>query len=230
MWMYANGLVGVPLTHAVLPYARLQGVRRLDRVILPRLDRDSGEGVGALQAAMTVGPLFAAAPRSGPLPPEAEDCSQADAPAREWVWDGWRFQWRSEGAASCVLHVAGPGGSVLLAEGYSGSLLPLLPPDGQQLDTVLLPRKGNGIGLAVSDLQAQAVTRGVASLGRSAASGPVWQAWRQQALASGLKVFDTTRDGAIRLQFAPDQRVQWQLARAGSSGVWHAMAPPPGVR
>ena len=224
------GSAGGSVERAVLPYARLQGVRRLDRVILPRLDRDSGEGVGALQAAMTVGPLFAAAPRTGPLPPEAEDCSQADAPAREWVWDGWRFQWRSEGAASCVLHVAGPGGSVLLAEGYSGSLLPLLPPDGQQLDTVLLPRKGNGIGLAVSDLQAQAVTRGVASLGRSAASGPVWQAWRQQALASGLKVFDTTRDGAIRLQFAPDQRVQWQLARAGSSGVWHAMAPPPGVR
>jgi len=214
----------------VLPYARLQGVRRLDRVIVPRLDRDSGEGVGALQAALTVGPLFAAAPRNGPLPPEAEDCSQADAPARAWVWDGWHFQWRSEGAVGCVLHVAGPGGSVLLADGYSGRLLPLLPPDAQQLDAVLLPRRGNGIGLAVSELRSHAVTLGVASLGRSAAAGPAWQAWSQQAAANALTVFDTARDGAIRLQFVPQQPVQWRLARAGSLGVWHAMARPPGVR
>lgn len=224
------GSAGGSVERAVLPYLRLQGVRGLDRVIVPRLDRDSGEGVGALQAALQVGPIIAAAPRNGSLPPEAEDCSQADAPAREWLWDGWRFQWRSEGPASCVLHVGGPGGSVLLADGYSGSLLPLLPPDTQQLDAVLLPRRGNGIGLAVSDLQAQAATLAVASLGRSAASGSVWQAWRQQAAASGLAVFDTARDGAIRLQFAPHQPVQWQLARAGSSGVWHAMALPPSVR
>jgi hypothetical protein len=70
----------------------------------------------------------------------------------------------------------------------------------------------------------------VASLGRSAAAGTVWQAWRQQALASGLSVFDTARDGAIQVLFAPDQPVHWQLARAAGSGVWHAMAPAPGVR
>jgi competence protein ComEC len=224
------GSAGGSVERTVLPYARLHGVRRLDRVIVTRLDRDSGEGVGALQAALTVGPLFAAAPRNGVLPPEAEDCSQADVPARAWIWDGWRFQWRSEGAVGCVLHIAGPGGSVLLAEGYSGSLLPLLPPDAQQLDAVLLPRRGNGIGLAVSELQAQAVSLGVASLGRSAAAGTAWQMWSQQAAASRLTIFDTARDGAIRLQFAPQQAVQWQLARTGSLGVWHAMAQSPGVR
>lgn len=224
------GSAGGSVERAVLPYARSQGVRRLDRVIVPRLDRDSGEGVGALQAALRVGPLFAAAPRNTPLPPEAEDCSQADAPARAWVWDGWRFQWRSDGAASCVLHVAGPGGSVLLADSYGGSLHPLLPPDAQQLDAVLLPRRGNGLGLTVNDLQAQAVSLVVVSLGRSAAAGPAWQAWRQQALTVGLTVFDTSRDGAIRLQFTPDQRVQVQRARGSGVGVWHAMAPAPGVR
>jgi competence protein ComEC len=224
------GSAGGSVERAVLPFARLQGVRRLDRVIVPHLDRDSGEGVGALQAALSVGPLFAATPRNAPLPPEAEDCNQADPPNRAWVWDGWRFQWRSDGQAGCVLHIAGRGGSVLLADGYSGRLQPLLPPDAQQIDALLLPRRGNGVGFAVSDLQAQALVLGVASLGRSAAAGTVWQAWRQQALASGLSVFDTARDGAIQVLFAPDQPVHWQLARAAGSGVWHAMAPAPGVR
>ena len=202
---YGSG--GGSVERVVLPYARLQGLRQLDRVVLPRLDADSSEGVGVLQSLLALGPVLAARPKRAPLPPEVANCEQADMPQRNWQWDGWRFEWDSQLYASCALYISGPGGSLHLR-----------------------PRRGNGLDLLVGSTQTQAGSLTISSVGRSAVQAQSWRDWRQQSAAAGVTLVNTADEGAIQVRLSGDSKPQWQSQRAGSVGVWHAMAAAPGVR
>ncbi|MEN9706311.1 MAG: hypothetical protein RLZZ393_2190, partial [Pseudomonadota bacterium] len=84
----------------ILPALVSRGATRLDMLVLPKLDRDSGAGVTALLARVRVPALYA--PRGvGGLPPDFQSC---DGAARDW--DGWRVELREFPGAGCVLHVA----------------------------------------------------------------------------------------------------------------------------
>ncbi len=103
-------------TAVVLPYLRNQGVAFLDMLVVSHGDNDHSGGAAAILAGMPIAELLSSVPqRFNTL---AGHCRAG----QRWNWDGVEFRilhpderlkWRGNNA-SCVLHVQGPGGSVLL--------------------------------------------------------------------------------------------------------------------
>lgn len=103
----------------VLPYLRAQGVSRLDRVLISHDDGDHAGGWPSLREALPVGQLLGSA-AIVQSEPGAQPCH---AHHGGWVWDGVRFEilhpisddvGLRDNDGSCVLRIAGPGGSALL--------------------------------------------------------------------------------------------------------------------
>ncbi len=97
----------------VLPYLRRRALRALDAAIVSHGDLDHAGGWPAVGAAMPVAALLSSAPLAGSAP-----CARG----HRWRWDGVEFEILHPAAGSggrdndrsCVLRVAGAGGSALL--------------------------------------------------------------------------------------------------------------------
>ena len=80
------GDAGAAAAGRLVPRLRQLGVRRLDAVLLPRLDADRGAGILALAAHLSLGRL--ASGDGHALPPEFTPCN----PGEKWSWDGVDFE------------------------------------------------------------------------------------------------------------------------------------------
>ncbi|MDZ7737025.1 MAG: DNA internalization-related competence protein ComEC/Rec2 [Gammaproteobacteria bacterium] len=100
----------------VVPYLRSRSHDRLDMLIVSHGDNDHIGGTAALDGAFPIDRVLSSVPSE--LPETAEHCRQGQA----WQWDGVHFRILHPPAVtgvndnnqSCVLRIAGPGGTVLV--------------------------------------------------------------------------------------------------------------------
>ncbi|MCP8351888.1 DNA internalization-related competence protein ComEC/Rec2 [Candidatus Synchoanobacter obligatus] len=101
---------------AVLPYLYHQGIMALDRVVISHPDKDHMSGLSSLLKAMPVGDMITSIPL---LIHQKQQLCQSGT---TWEWDGVVFRvlhpnqsqvWEGNNQ-SCVLHISGTKGSVLL--------------------------------------------------------------------------------------------------------------------
>ncbi|MCC7462600.1 MAG: DNA internalization-related competence protein ComEC/Rec2 [Gammaproteobacteria bacterium] len=188
---------GAVSVRTLLPALRALRIERIDRLLVPRLDRARSAGVGALLAALPVDEL--AAGEAGPLPPEFQPCRAGE----HWSWDGVQFELLA--GRECVLRAAVAGGEAVLLTGE-------LEPAGQRelvrrglgpSAVVQLPRHGTAGGYEPA---LRAATRARVALVAHTAAGAAGRgvaatlaAWRD----SGTVVRITGEEGAIGLRIHP---------------------------
>lgn len=208
--LYDNGEAwgsnGATSIGTVLPALRSYRIRRLDRVLMPRLDADRSAGLLALRAGMVIDMLQAAPQVVGPdapLPPEFSSCQ----PIR-WQWNSVDIEILDTG--DCALRIVAGDGTVLL-------LAADLAPSGQQrlmerglarADIVLAPRRLAAAADAALLQDANAATWILVSHSARELAGAGAQralsAWRRQ----GARLLPTAELGAIELRAGAGLRLR----------------------
>ncbi|NMG42799.1 DNA internalization-related competence protein ComEC/Rec2 [Aromatoleum toluvorans] len=109
----------------VVPYLQAAGIGHIDRLVVSHNDLDHSGGMSSVLGGTNVGDIAAnfvpEGEADGKGKPPVRPCTAGEA----WVWDGVEFRVLhpraevlgkiSDNDASCVLRIAAPGGSVLLA-------------------------------------------------------------------------------------------------------------------
>jgi competence protein ComEC len=208
---------GAITERAVIPAVAARGLRRLDAVLLPRLDRDSGAGVTALLARLPVASLYAEPGRSGELPPEFTACRQGGG----WDWEGWQFDLLDAPDAGCALRVRGPGGTLLLADRLDADAGQQLLSRGlARVDVLLVPRQGSLGASPPAFLAALGAKLAIASLRESARSSEAYGTLAARYADAHIALVDTATQGALTLRLAPGRAPQLSGSRTGRPGVW----------
>lgn len=135
---------------AVVPYLRARGLRTLDMLVVSHSDNDHQGGVESVLREIPARTVLAGEPERYPagLPP-ARPCVRG----QRWQWDGVDFEILSPAPgsgtggnnASCVLSIAGPGGSILLSGDIEQETEHLLWAQGalRPVDILLVPHHGS---------------------------------------------------------------------------------------
>ncbi|RFF31500.1 DNA internalization-related competence protein ComEC/Rec2 [Wenzhouxiangella sediminis] len=134
---------------------------------------------------------------------------------RSWRSAGWRFRFLHPSAAlpdlggnsSCVLHVSGPGGDLLLTGGIDADVEARLVAEwgGPASDVLQLPSGGHREGSSRGFLEAVSPGTAIASVARHDRFGRVHAETRERLQAHGTTLLTTGRCGAIRVRFASDR-------------------------
>lgn len=213
---------------SLIPWLRARGVRRIDRLVLSHDDSDHTGGAGALLDSLPVADLIAGPRIRAPVPSRA--CRRGE----RWRWDGVEFRILhparessgSDNDNSCVLHIAGAGGSALLLADLEAhaeeELLSLTP----AADVVLIPHHGSRTSSGPQLVDAVGARIGIVSAG----FGNRWNLpdpgviarWR----AAGTTVLNTADVGAVTVNFAARPGdLEIQAHRLESRRWWRRGAP-----
>jgi competence protein ComEC len=190
---------------SLIPWLRARGIRRIDRLVLSHDDSDHTGGTGALLDSLPVTDLIVG-PRVR-VPVHSRICRRGE----HWRWDGIEFRvlhpaietLGSDNDNSCVLHIAGAGGSALLLadpEADAEEELLSLP---LTADVVLVPHHGSRTSSGPRLVAAVGARMGIVSNGFgnrwNLPDSGVIARWR----AAGTTVLNTADVGAVTVHFAP---------------------------
>ncbi|KON79754.1 DNA internalization-related competence protein ComEC/Rec2 [Azoarcus sp. PA01] len=215
----------------LLPYLGALGVRRLDRLVISHDDLDHTGGAASLMEGVEIVDMLADLPPGHPL--RADRVAPVSCVAGErWHWDGVDFEVLHPGAGddprrdndrSCVLRIAAPGGSVLLAgdiEAWAERTLLARSADALASDVVIVPHHGSRSSSSaafITAIQAQAAIFTVGYLNPFRHPHPaVWAGWA----ASGARNWRTDSQGAIRVEVR-DDGVSVAAQRVVAPRYWH---------
>lgn len=172
-----------------------------ERVIVSHDHRAYAGGLASVSGPGTI--VYASTERLG------RTCVAGD----EWTAGRWRFRFLHPGAglpdlggnSSCVLHVTGPGGGLLLTGGIDAVVESRLSMDwnGPPADVLQLPAGGHRDGSSRDFLERVSPSVAVASVARYDRFDRVHQATRGRLTALGIASVETGRCGAIRVRLAP---------------------------
>ncbi|HYW93231.1 MAG TPA: DNA internalization-related competence protein ComEC/Rec2 [Gammaproteobacteria bacterium] len=186
----------------IAPYLRALGVTRIDRVIVSHSDRDHAGGLHDLRRAFPVGDVEMGG--GGHLADGARRCLAG----QHWRWDGIRFAilHPAPGShlrgndASCVLHVAGHGESMLLTgdlERAGERELASRASGRLRADVLQVPHHGSRTSSTPAFLRLVDPVAAVVSAGwgnrYNLPSGQVLARYAERH----VPVFNTARDGAL---------------------------------
>jgi competence protein ComEC len=208
---------------SLIPWLRARGIRHIDRLVLSHDDGDHTGGTGALLDALPVKDLLVG-PRVKPKVP-ARTCRRGE----HWRWDGIEFRVLhpvletpdSDNDNSCVLHIAGTGGSALLLADPEAAAEQELLSQSLSADVVLLPHHGSRTSSGARLVGAVGARVGIVSTG----FGNRWNLpdpgvigrWR----AAGTTVLNTADVGAVTVHFAPTPGgIEIQAHRLESRRWW----------
>ncbi|NMG17492.1 DNA internalization-related competence protein ComEC/Rec2 [Aromatoleum bremense] len=215
----------------LLPYLGAVGVRRLDRLVISHDDLDHTGGAASLAEGVEIVDIRADLPpghrlRAGRIAPVS--CVAGE----RWRWDGVDFEVlhpaagenpRRDNDKSCVLRIAAPGGSVLLAGDIeTAAERSLLARSARALasDVVLVPHHGSRSSSSaafIAAVEAQTAIFTVGYLNPFRHPHPaVWARWS----ASGARNWRTDSQGAIRVDVR-DGGVSVEAQRLIAPRYWH---------
>ena len=193
----------------VVPYLRQRGVGVVDTLVVSHGDNDHIGGAASLREELPVGRVLTSVPQRlvG-----AEACT---AP-KTWTWDGVQFTLihppdlgLEHNNSSCVLHIQGPYGSLLLTgdiERGAEAMLVANHPDALRSDVLVAPHHGSKTSSTTEFLarvQPQIVLFPVGYRNRYHHPHPTVLA-RYKPLTGQL--YDSARHGAVEIHFGPDGR------------------------
>jgi len=216
----------------VVPVLRAAGVRRLDRLVLSHDDLDHAGGVTAVLQAYPEA-LLLGSELSRQRHPHRQACRTGDA----WEWDGVRFRMLgpvpglglSGNDESCVLHIEGSGGSVLLPGDieHRGELVlgfrELLAP----VDLVLAPHHGSRSSSSPSFVEALRPRYVVFSTGYLNRWGFPSRVVSERWAAVGACLLDTAAEGALHFTTSGQGLHLAEASRRQRAHLWTAGAPLP---
>lgn len=216
----------------VLPYLAASGVVRLDRLVLTHGDNDHTGGASSVLAGVPVATVVHGLAQDHALLKTPALPLQPCVAGLAWVWDGVRFEIlhpaTAEGSAkdndrSCVLRMAGEGGSVLLAGDIeAASERALLERSAAQVtsDVVLVPHHGSRSSSSPAFVEAVGAAHAVHAVGYlnpfRHPHPQVWARWRE----AGAQQWRTDAQGAVLIELdAGGVRIEAQRARVAR--YWH---------
>jgi competence protein ComEC len=208
----------------VLPYLRSQGVRRIDTLMISHGDLDHRGGMPSILRGMTVDRV-----QSGPSVTNSTRQVHPCRRGQRWVWDQVEFEvlhpaddaYVRDNDSSCVLRIAGAGGSVLLTgdiqrDAEAALLAARLAPS----DVVVVPHHGSNTSSTADFVAATRPRLALFATGYRNRWGfpkpAVTERWR----AAGAATFSTVESGAIEVtmgaagpqrlrQYRLDERRYW---------------------
>lgn len=217
----------------VLPVLRRRGIRGLDLLVLSHGDLDHTGGAAAVLRGVSVARgLGAPPPSAAPRPPW-----QACRAGQHWHWDGWDFRVLYPDAAearaagsdnerSCVLHIRGASGAILLpgdiGKPAERALLARLPAAALTADVLVLGHHGSNGSSTPAFLDAVRPSWALASAGyRNAFRHPGRQVVARLA-ARRIPLRTTATEGALSLQFGGAGGPRVEGWRRHSGRYWQA--------
>jgi competence protein ComEC len=210
----------------VLPFLRTIGAPRIDRLMVSHADSDHAGGLPTLLQALPVDVLTLSPPHRWPV---AVDRCRA---GQRWVWDGVVFTLLhpastgatalSENNTSCVLQIATGAQRVLLTgdiEAPAERRL-LQQPTALAAAVLIVPHHGSKTSSSAAFVAAVRPNFAVFSVGHLNRFGMPSPQVLARYMAVGAEILDTRRDGALRIEVAPEgiEVTRWrQVARR----YWH---------
>ena len=209
----------------VAPALRRDGVTRIDRLIVSHAHADHAGGTRGLLRSIPVDSVLGAV---DPADPPATACRRGQS----WAWDGYSFRIlhppdaRSDGNdASCVLHVTGPGGSVLLpadVEAGTESILVREAGQGIAADVLLVPHHGSRTSSSEALLAAVRPSVAVNSSGhRNRFRQPAAEVLARYR-RHGVALHDTACSGQVLILLAPAAPPAVHTWRDRELRFWHS--------
>jgi len=215
----------------VVPYLHHSGVRELDLVVASHADNDHIGGIAAVERAFSIRTLRHGGDRTQGRAPAAP-CARGEA----WIWDGvWfefvhpaeRARW-TDNNGSCVLRIAGRGGSALLTGDIEADAEAELAArnDLPTADVVIVPHHGSRSSSTEDLVRRVRASHAIVSAG-------VGNRWKfphavvvDRWCATGAAVIDTASWGAITVRFDSSART-WQprSQRLDHRRYWHSTTP-----
>ena len=213
----------------LLPALRRLGVQRLDTVIVSHADMDHAGGIAAIveqfPEAHYIGPALAAFTPGT----EASRCRP-----QQWRSDGYRFALLhpdegryDDNDGSCVLHISGAGGSVLLPGDISRRiehrLLQQYP--ALRADLLLAPHHGSKTSSSAAFIRALQPRVVVFSSGYLNRFRHPAQEVQERYAAAGVQSFDTASAGAVLAELGNNPgELRVSSFRTQRRRFWHGAA------
>jgi competence protein ComEC len=188
---------GTALARSVLPALDAYGIRRVDLLVLPRLDADRAAGAALLAFDRDVRHILVGGGWPASRLP-ATTCREA-----RFSWDAVTVEVFTAGrGGTCVLRVVAGTRAVLLAGDLDAAaereLLSRWPP-GISHDVVVMSRQAGGAGSSPEWIESSGAALAIATGGIATSDA------RTRALArwrdAGVRVLDTRADGAVQFVF-----------------------------
>ncbi|MGB5131529.1 MAG: MBL fold metallo-hydrolase, partial [Steroidobacteraceae bacterium] len=212
---------------SLLPWLHARGIRRIDRLVLSHDDSDHTGGSRALLDSLPVGRVMAG-PRVRQNPPAAI-CRRG----QHWRWDGVEFRVLHPGGTtsgrdnddSCVLRVAGAGGSALLLADPETDAEQELLSQSLAAEVVLVPHHGSRTSSGTAFVAAVGARLGLVSAG----FGNRWNLPDRGVVtrwqAAGATLLTTADAGAIAVHFPPGPgEIEVRAERLESRRWWRRRA------
>jgi len=211
----------------VVPFLRRRGIASVDRLVVSHGNTDHAGGLQGVMAGVQVAEVVSGEALPGLL---ARSCH----PPLRWRWDGVDFRVFAAAVsaqgndASCVLHVQGAGGGILVPGDIERAAeAALVRRWGARLkaDVLVVPHHGSRTSSTRAFLQAVAPRMALISSGyRNRFEFPhpdVMARYR----GHGIALYGTARHGAISLRIHPERGVVGpELHRREARRFWHAAA------
>jgi competence protein ComEC len=189
-------------SRVLVPALRGAGVARLDLMVLTHEDSDHIGGAQSVLEALPVEAIASSLAREHPL--HAMAPSRACRAGERWEWEGVRFEFLHPDAAlanarrnnrSCVLHVAGVGGSMLL----TGDIERLVEKDlpSRKADILLVPHHGSRSSSSPELIAGVQPRIAIVPVGYRSRFGHPAPEVLARYRAAGVQVLRTDADGAI---------------------------------
>ena len=218
----------------VVPFLRGEGVRRLDGVVVSHGDDDHYGGAASVARTRRPGWLLSSLAADDPLH-RAFATSMRCESGQRWSWDGVRFEVLHPGAEAylqerrkrndfgCVLRIASPGASVLLAadvEARSESEMLTRDAHSVRSDVLLVPHHGSKTSSTVAFLDAVAPRVALLSVAhRDRFRHPHAEVMARYGERS-IVVHRTDRRGALRLILPRDAAALEVLGQEARVRYW----------
>ena len=217
---------------AVLPYLAWRGHDRVDRVVLSHGDADHVGGYGRLAESATIGSMVANGPVGAYLPDVG--CTAGLG----WDWDGVSFEVLYpfderpgfDNAHSCVVRIAGSGGSALLTGDVERrGEQALVARSGPRLATDVLVAPHHGSATSSTRRFLRSVSPRIALFsasehGRFRLPHPDVVSRYAEA---GIATYSTSRCGAVTIEFPAGKAPRIaRLEREADRRYWHAPGLP----
>jgi competence protein ComEC len=224
------------------PWLRATGVRRVDLLVVSHLDDDHSGGARSLMRAIRVDALASSLPDGHPIvaaAPAARRCARGD----RWTWGEAEFEWlhpadppeparRSPtNAASCVLRVRHPAGTVLLAGDVEAPqerrLVELFGDAGLAADVLLVPHHGSATSSTEAFLDAVRPRWAIVQAAYRSRFGHPHPRVVERYARRGVELLRSDAHGAVQLRLREGGPATVTRSRLEPARYWRVDARPP---
>ena len=225
----------------IMPWLRAQGIGRPDALVISHLDDDHSGGASSIITTMPPDWVASSLPADHRILAGARKSLRCRRGER-WRWHDTEFEWlhpadppepargSPTNAASCVLRVRSPSGTVLLAGDIEApqerKLLELYTSDDLAADVLLVPHHGSATSSTEAFIDAVSPRWAIFQVAyRSRFRHPnakVLERYRER----GIGILRSDADGAVQIRFSAGQAPQITRSRHDPERYWRVPPAP----